>query len=105
MRVTTGCTPLSRTLPVLTHLFVHTLYTHVGRENSEQPLARLLPPDPTQIYPAEANEFSAIVCRELRYRSSCHGNIVSCSLTIIFVVIEVSLTTCILTIIVVIEVY
>ena len=42
------------------NLFVQTLYADIGKNH---PLARLLPSEPTHIYPAEANEHSCIIGR------------------------------------------
>lgn len=45
------------------NLFVHTLYADIGGE-PEHRLSRLLTPDPTHIYAAEANEHSCIVGKQ-----------------------------------------
>ena len=42
-------------------LFVENLYAEIESILGTHPLARLLPKDPTHIYPAEASVFTAVV--------------------------------------------
>ena len=42
-------------------LFVENLYAEIESSYGTHPLARLLPKDPTHIYPAEASDITAIV--------------------------------------------